>query len=445
MPTAVKDKQRKRLKDGREALADDFFFEAHRPTVEELEENARPDGTIAKISGVAGKLNYVNRNKRFYSRAAFESAITKATPKLARGRLLGQLDHPGFFDDATLAESAIIYKKLSIEDDPADRDKPFVTYEGFVLDTPKGKQLVTLLKAGVDVGMSTRGFGKSKSGTVDGYEGEVTIIEEYELDGIDAVREPSNEFGRVAKHEHEEGEEDMSDLTLESLRKDHGDLVAQLEAAARKGYITEAERDRAVKQAKEEFVRTLKADPELLRNVGLVTMEERDVAIATAKKEGETTGRQAATEEFGRGDGIRTAIDRALTPVKENVTRLETENADLKKQLFEKTADERKLARLKTIKDISDKAEHASYRTILRTVLESLPEAAELISADGKETDVVKAKIKEATEVWTAMGKPKGMGKIHPIGAAQNDKEDKPEEKKEAVQRSVHGSLAGMD
>ena len=144
----------------------------------------RPPGSIALITGHAAKTGIINKNNRYYSRDVMEKSIGKAQSSIAEGSMVGELDHPDW--DASLKTTTIKFTRLFLEDDPNDPERPFVAFEGIVLDNDQGRQLLSLLEAGVKVGMSTRGSGKRRVGNVAGKE-DVTIIEEFDLDGIDAV------------------------------------------------------------------------------------------------------------------------------------------------------------------------------------------------------------------------------------------------------------------
>ncbi|KKL56373.1 hypothetical protein LCGC14_2246040, partial [marine sediment metagenome] len=153
-------------------LEDQYDF---RPTYRLFEDadTDRPPGSIAIISGRAAKTGIINKNRRYYSKEVFEKSVGKAQTKIAEGSMIGELDHPDW--DASLKTTTIKFTKLYLEDDQNDPERPFVAFEGIVLDNDHGRQLLSLLEAGVKVGMSTRGSGKRRVGNVAGEE-DVTII-----------------------------------------------------------------------------------------------------------------------------------------------------------------------------------------------------------------------------------------------------------------------------
>lgn len=210
---------------------------------ERAEEAKSKHKGIGFIEFIGGKAGIVNRNRRFYSQTVYELAVERAKPLIASGQFLGEVDHPYA---GTLRGAAFRITRLYMDGD-------LMKAEAIVLDTAGGKHLKALLDGGVGVAISTRGYGSAKFETmkVNGEDKEVAVIQnDFRLEGIDAVLFPSNPSGAVTRHENSQHKENS--MTLEQLRQEHPELVAQIESAAREGYVAEAEIESRVETARNE-------------------------------------------------------------------------------------------------------------------------------------------------------------------------------------------------
>ena len=93
-------------------------------------------------------------------------------------RSLGELDHP---DDSVinLKNASHLATKMWW-----DGDNVMAKFE--VLDTPSGKILKDLVKAGIKLGISSRGLGSTKN-----VKGDVMVEDDFQLICFDMVSEPS--------------------------------------------------------------------------------------------------------------------------------------------------------------------------------------------------------------------------------------------------------------
>lgn len=190
---------------------------------------------IGFIEFVGGKAGIVNRNRRFYSQTVYELAVERAQGLVESGQFLGEVDHPY---GGSLRGAAFRITKLVMDGD-------LMKSEAIILDTEGGRHLKALLEGGVGVAISTRGYGSAKFEMmkVGGKEMEVAVIQnDFRLEGIDAVLFPSNPAGTISRHEnHNPDNKEHPDMTLETLRQEHPELVTQIETAAREGLVAETE------------------------------------------------------------------------------------------------------------------------------------------------------------------------------------------------------------
>jgi len=115
--------------------------------------------------------NVKNLNNRHYSDVLWEKQLASESVQtmLAHNRMLGNLSHPDYYD-VSMEEGAILIKRLYLADGVTKCPEPFcneVHKKGELIGTaiptyghPKGEILVSLLKLGVEPGISSRGKGE---------------------------------------------------------------------------------------------------------------------------------------------------------------------------------------------------------------------------------------------------------------------------------------------
>jgi hypothetical protein len=137
------------------------------------------EGGRTLVKGVLQRAGAENQNGRVYPKPILEREAKKYETFIKERRALGELDHP----DSTV----INLKNVShnIREIWWDGDDLCGTVE--VLSTPSGNILKELLKAGILLGISSRGMGSTKplSGN------KVEVSEDFELIGWDFVSNPS--------------------------------------------------------------------------------------------------------------------------------------------------------------------------------------------------------------------------------------------------------------
>lgn len=254
---------------------------------------------LLTIRGTASKGGHVNKNGRLYPTSVLAKVVETAQADIKKGKLLGELDHPP--DKGTLSRAAVKFTALWMEGDD-------MLFEADVLPTDDGRQLETLLRAGVGIGMSTRGYGTLRP--IDYPDGTVYEVQpDFEMKGIDCVLEQSNEYGKVSSFEHVEG--GSEDMDLDTLKKEHPELVEQIASEAAESAIKEAEED-------------LHKEFEL--KVSKAVEEQKDAFVAE--------GREAALES-AEVKGLRSVLEgiiAALKPMLPEAKSVEELDADLRQE-----------------------------------------------------------------------------------------------------------------
>ena len=137
------------------------------------------EGGRTLVKGVLQRAGAENQNGRVYPKPILEREAKKYETFIKERRALGELDHP----DSTV----INLKNVShnIREIWWDGDDLCGTVE--VLSTPSGNILKELLKAGILLGISSRGMGSTRNLSGN----KVEVQEDFELIGWDFVSNPS--------------------------------------------------------------------------------------------------------------------------------------------------------------------------------------------------------------------------------------------------------------
>jgi len=215
--------------------------------IQELNEDGMPKKF--RLKGIFQKADTPNGNKRVYPKGILESAIRSTAQSVAEGRMLGELDHP---DDAKIHLDKVSHKITKLSMDPTNG---FMFGEAEVLSTPAGKILESLIKSGVKLGISSRGFGSVKP--VNGLN---EVQEDFKLVTFDIVSDPSTPGAfPSAVYEHKEPTlekideeyvtnldflvEEIMEEDVETPEMEKRYYVGGDEAEDNKFYIVEGEKD----------------------------------------------------------------------------------------------------------------------------------------------------------------------------------------------------------
>lgn len=138
-----------------------------------------PGGYV--VQGVLQRAGAKNQNGRIYPKHILERECRRYEEQFIRqNRALGELDHP---DSAVVNLNNVSHNVLKIWWEGND-----LKGDVLVLDTPSGKILKELFKAGVTLGISSRGLGSVKELYS---ESALEVQEDFELVCWDFVSNPS--------------------------------------------------------------------------------------------------------------------------------------------------------------------------------------------------------------------------------------------------------------
>lgn len=143
-------------------------------------DEANGNGKIT-VKGEFAKCGVATENKRVYPEAVWNKEIGRLNKALGDRRVFGEMDHPS--DGRTsLNRVSHIVTNLKIT------KSGLVEGEAEILPTESGKNLSALLASGCKVGVSSRGYGSTKSND----KGEEVVQPDYKLVTFDFVAEPAD-------------------------------------------------------------------------------------------------------------------------------------------------------------------------------------------------------------------------------------------------------------
>ena len=152
----------------------------------EINESIKTNGKLV-VKGVLQRAEAVNQNKRMYPKETLMREAKKYSDvQIKERRALGELDHP---DSSVVNLNNVSHNVLEMH---WNGDDLVGTVE--VLGTPSGNILKELFKAGIKLGISSRGLGSVEEIHEDDNKGgnpTVKVKDDFELIAFDFVSNPS--------------------------------------------------------------------------------------------------------------------------------------------------------------------------------------------------------------------------------------------------------------
>ena len=146
-----------------------------------LNENTNPTTGNPIVEGILATAEVKNGNGRLYSKDLWEREIDKYQEIVKENRGTGELDHPD--------SSIINLKNVSHIIREIWWDKDHIMGKIEILSTPSRNIAKELLKAGIRLGISSRGMGSVKELG----EGKVVVADDFEIVCWDLVSNPSTQ------------------------------------------------------------------------------------------------------------------------------------------------------------------------------------------------------------------------------------------------------------
>lgn len=194
-------------------------------TIEQITEATdEADHKYPRVSGVGQRADYVNQNRRIYPKELLQREVGRLQPLLAERRVLGLLDHPSFWTGPSAERIALVFTKLEMSGTE-------VRFEADLIDTEAGQTVTRLVRAGIPIGVSSRGYvmGDEAPQIIDLDGTEVVVMpNSFQLEGFDVVLEPSVDGAEIKKFI----EELLKEQTLDAVRKTHPELFSVMKPEA---------------------------------------------------------------------------------------------------------------------------------------------------------------------------------------------------------------------
>ena len=353
-----------------------------------LSERKTRDGDTMDILVPWVQADKKNQNDRFYPKALLQREVSRIQDAVESGAFVGTGDHP-HGGAADVATSSHIVKKVWMD----RRGKGWAEMK--VIPTARGKNVMTLIRQGAQLGVSSRGFGN-----VDDKTGRVQ--DDYKLMGIDIVINPSYKEGVFNKENifeslNFEPEEDIKAMEggldeisppkgttdkniiveekekimdLKELREKYPELVKQIEDE--KEAALKVESDKATEEKGTEITK-LGEDIETLKGEK-TALEEKNVALE-GKVEKNVNFLREFISKAGEQEGVLEGEDDPEAEPKDE-SEVEKEAAEAKKSLADanvkiKTLEDKDQARVDTEKTEKEAAElQTSLEAALVEILE---------------------------------------------------------------------------
>jgi hypothetical protein len=132
------------------------------------------------IEGIFMQSGIKNRNGRMYPREVMEGQINKYNENfVTRGRAMGELGHP---ENPTVNLERVSHNIVRLQYE----SQTDVTGRAKLLDTPYGNIAKSLVKEGIQLGVSSRGLGSIKESG-----GAAVVQNDFYLAAVDIVADPS--------------------------------------------------------------------------------------------------------------------------------------------------------------------------------------------------------------------------------------------------------------
>lgn len=330
-------------------------------------EESKDGSNRVVVRGQFARSDKATENKRLYREHLWKREIGRLNEAMTARRAFGELDHPA--DGRTkLQRVSHLMTGLRVEGTE-------VVGECEVLDTPNGRILKSLFSAGAQVGVSSRGYGSTKT-LADGTE---EVQEDFRLDTFDFVADPATRtaYPKVFQEELEHVAQAEKDLTVESLKRDYPGLLRVIaeEQLGDVGKLVSESEDRAGKRLRGTFQRELR---------GLVENLSEDAyrkARSELESDPEVAGAKVVLEQ----------IVSLLTPygmeerIKQEVAAKDQEIADLRRQLADRELEVQKSTREAT--EYGSLAKEAGYRLHIERKLSDHPSKDTIVKLIGNVTD----------------------------------------------------------
>lgn len=226
--------------------------EKHQWKLVEDASESKVDGVhiLARIAGPMFLVNGSSKNERVYTQECWDNARAECKSQMENGGLLGTVGHDQAIDEQAILDGKITHAvtKLWYEGDVG-------MGEMLIFNTPGGRILNTLYRAGVRIPVSSRAYG-SYSGKNELGE-DIIDPQSFTLKGFDCVLDPGVDIAYPGVVESAGGKEMDANKTTQN-----GELIEKL---SREKIVTQQLLDDALTENKELRAQKLTAEAEVAK------------------------------------------------------------------------------------------------------------------------------------------------------------------------------------
>jgi hypothetical protein len=242
------------------------------PIALQLVEDGTSGGRVI-VRGEFARSGAATENKRVYPESLWEREIQRLSPAMQERKLYGELDHP---NDGRTQLSRVSHVVTGMQ----LADNGDVMGEAEVLDTARGKDLKALLQAGCKVGVSSRGYGSTRTND----KGEEVVQEDYNLVTFDFVAEPadSTAYPDVYSEDKETG------MGTQAQRED--------DQAKAKAFAAKVEQEAQAQSGADDLRAQFESD--IIANLGKLSAEAREKIKAELESDPRVAGAKEAVERI---------------------------------------------------------------------------------------------------------------------------------------------------
>ena len=368
-------------------------------TFQVVEEAAMPEATRdgrMRIEGRFQRVDVKNDNGRRYRKELLERELKSLNERLSGG-VLSAADHPSD-GKSRFGNVAAKIEEVSLDEDG------WVKGRMVMLNTAIGKDAQEIIRSGVQVNVSARGFGTLKPGKMPDGSDVQDVQEDYNLVTYDLVLSDPG-FRGASIQSFTEEKETMK--TVEELTAAYPELVASIEKAAAEKAVTESK-----EQLTKEITEQVKAaQPDVEKVVEERVAAEKDAIKAAVLEQLKAEGIEDAKNVLGQIAELMKPFmgieaeevppdekDAQLEALHQEKAQLEEEKAALEVKIAEKEEAEAAAQRRLAVKNRIDEAlkSNADAEKI-RPILEKCQTVEDVDAELPKVTALVEALKRKAT------------------------------------------------
>lgn len=197
-----------------------------------IESSIEENTGVVKFKAITGQIDTKNKNGRIYEKAEWDKNIPRIKAMMRRGQLTGLAGHPGMFDAGNPRDICVKFTDIEIDGKNVIQSGEFVTTEA-------GQDMIALVRAGINLEWSWRGWGIAVPVDQEKYDKDPWdykggfYIRDYVYDGTDVVLRGAARTRTLSTDSQqsppESREEEQNTATeSEDTSGEHGDTIQTL-------------------------------------------------------------------------------------------------------------------------------------------------------------------------------------------------------------------------